>query len=101
MKKILFSVIIIMFFAISCSKDDDEGFMSNATILGPDYRKCMCCGGWFVKIDTATWRFYDLPSNSGFNLDTATFPLSVQLDWKKKDSACLSDEIIVLKIKKK
>ena len=101
MKRILFSVIILLFLALSCSKEETEGYMSNGTILGPDYRKCMCCGGWFIKIDTTTWRFFDLPSNNGIVLDSEKFPLSVQLDWMKKDSACLSDEIIVLRIMKK
>jgi hypothetical protein len=90
----------IMFGFILLEKTDDD-YMSNGVITGADFRECMCCGGWFIDIDTNRWRLFDIPENSGIKLDTEKFPLNVRLDWKKKDSACMSDEIIVLRIRKR
>jgi hypothetical protein len=63
-------------------------------ISGYDYRKCVCCGGLFINIDTETYRFYDIPANSGFNYsDTLVFPIPVMVQWKPAQNQCLGDEI--------
>ena len=97
--KIIISVSILLFALsiVSCSLGEDE-FKSNGTITGYDTRECGCCGGYFIEIDNATYRFFDLPKNSGLNLDNPTFPIYVKLDWTKDPNACLGDEIIVQRI---
>ena len=98
MKRIITAELIAFILIItSCSMNEDE-FRSNGTITGHDDRECVCCGGYFINIDKATYRFFDLPRNSNINLDSATFPIYVKLDWTKDPNACLGDEIIVSRI---
>lgn len=78
----------------TCKKDDIE-FESKGVITGPDFRKCICCGGWFIGIGGETYRFYELPSESDLDLENSAFPIEVKLNWHKKANACMSDEIII------
>ena len=104
MKKIL----IVLFFFVSvftaCKKNENppanDGF-SDGTITGIDFRKCMCCGGYFIKIDTIQYRFYENPDTNIIKLDGAVFPIYVKLKWKLKNNPCLSDLIDVLLLKKR
>lgn len=75
--------------------------MNQAKILEPDYRMCVCCGGWFIKIDNDTLRFYELPSDFNIDLNTETLPIEVELNWEKDKNDCLGDEIIIDAIRKK
>lgn len=75
--------------------------MNQAKILEPDYRMCVCCGGWFIKIDNDTLRFYELPSDCNIDLNTETLPIEVELNWEKDKNDCLGDEIIIDAIRKK
>lgn len=79
---------------------EEKVWMDQGTITGADYRKCMCCGGWFIEIKNEPYRFYKLPEKSGIDLQEEKFPLEVQLNWEKDTSACLGDEIIILEIEK-
>ena len=75
--------------------------MDQGTITGYDYRKCMCCGGWFVEIGDSTWRFDQIPEGCTINFDEAIFPMEVYLNWLIKDPLCLGDEIVVSRLEKK
>ena len=97
---IILSTLLISLSISSCSLEEDE-FRSNGTITGYDVRECSCCGGFYIEIDNATYRFYDLPKNSKLNLENPTFPIYVKLDWTKDADACLGDEIIVSRIEKR
>ena len=97
--KLLIIGIIVVF--ISCSDEDQEmGLTDVGTITAMDYRKCMCCGGWFIEINSETYRFNELPENSNLNLNNETLPIEVNLDWVVDENACLGDEIIVNRITK-
>jgi hypothetical protein len=98
MKKVL-TLFIIAAWLVSCRQEpcyDDSG-----TIIGFDYRKCMCCGGWFIEINRDTLRFDQLPEGCTINLDNPDFPIEVWLDWKPKDPRCLGDEIIISRMELK
>lgn len=75
--------------------------MNQAKILEPDYSMCVCCGGWFIKIDNETLRFYELPSDCNIDLNAETLPIEVELNWEKDKNDCLGDEIIIHAIRKK
>ncbi len=97
--KFLFAfTFLLIFFSTGCK--EEKVWMDQGTITGADYRKCMCCGGWFIKIKEDQYRFYQLPDNSGIDLQEEKFPLEVHVNWKKDTAACLGDEIIVLEIGK-
>ena len=94
-KKLSFFLILVTAFTF-CEKDD---YMSKGIILGPDYRMCACCGGWYIKIDTTTYEFESLPDNSNINLQADTFPINVKLDWKLSDRvACPNKYITITRI---
>jgi len=95
----LISVLIITLSVASCSMEEDE-FRSSGTITGYDIRECACCGGYFIEIESETYRFFNLPNNSNLNLENPTFPIPVKLNWIKDPSACLGDEILIFKIEK-
>ena len=100
MKILLFIGLAALLSNCACSLSEDD-FMNNGTITGYDIRECSCCGGFFIDIENITYRFYDLPANSGLDLTDARFPVYVKLDWQNDPNACLGDEIIVLKIESK
>lgn len=98
--KILIVVLILFAGIISCSDSGDE-YMNDAVITGIDVRECSCCGGYYIDIESITYRFYELPANSGIDLTDGRFPVHVKLDWQNDPDACLGDEIIVLRIDRK
>ena len=72
--------------------------MDSGTITGLDPRDCMCCGGWFIEIRDTMRRFDQVPADCVIDFNTITYPLKVKLDWKKKDTLCLGDEIRVTRM---
>lgn len=98
MKPILYLSFLLLILT-GCSKD--RGYKDSGTIIGPDYRKCMCCGGWFIKIDQDTLRFDRLPRWCAVELTDVMYPVEVYLDWQQKDPKCLGDEIVVTRIELK
>jgi len=98
MKNLVY-MILLTGLLTACSKD--KGLMDSGTIIGQDYRKCMCCGGWFIRIEKDTLRFDQLPRWCTINLDDAKYPIDVRLNWHHKDPKCLGDEIIVTGIELK
>jgi hypothetical protein len=75
--------------------------MSEGQIQGPDFSMCACCGGWFISIDNDRYRFYELSEESDLDLENETFPITVRLNWRKREHQCLGDEIIVEAIERK
>ena len=94
---------ILTFGLTFCEKysreDLNSGFQSTGVITGPDPRMCPspCCGGWFIIIDSSTWEFDSLPSNSGIDLIKAAFPLKVRLDWQHATTGLCSENRIIIK----
>ncbi|MEO1254073.1 MAG: hypothetical protein AAFY41_04175 [Bacteroidota bacterium] len=83
----------------SCSEDEQEkDFQDLGSIVGEDVRLCACCGGWFIEINSETYRFLELPSNSEVSLETSEYPIQVKLDWASDSNGCLEDEIVIERI---
>ena len=105
MKTIILFFIFGSILLLSCSKDsstnNDNLYKSDGVITGYDYRKCICCGGWFIVIQDSTYRFKEIPKDGILYLNNETFPLTVELDWKKSTEPCIGDEITVVRIRKK
>ena len=102
---ILFGLGIIIFGVINCQKqkDNTDNYRSIGTITGQDVRMCPspCCSGWFIKIDSLTYEFDTLPTNSNINLEKETFPLMVKLDWQLSNIIeCPNKRITIQKIAK-
>ncbi|MFA6127232.1 MAG: hypothetical protein WC699_08015 [Bacteroidales bacterium] len=97
--KHLLPLILLLVLMTGCKKD--HGYDNSGTIFGQDYRKCMCCGGWFIEIEKDTLRFQTMPEGCAINLTDALYPVEVYLDWHYPDPQCMGDEIIVTRIELK
>ena len=98
MKRFIF---ISLFLALLAGCQHEPCFDNSGTILGFDSRKCMCCSGWFVKINQDTLRFQTLPEGSTFDLSDPEYPIEVYLDWHYPDPQCMADLIVVTRIELK
>ena len=95
--KVLLSVFLVI--TLLCCKTDDIKYQSEGLILGPDLRMCACCGGWLITIETITYRFDSLPRKSNIDLQKATFPMKVLLNWSfSNNSACSENPIEIQEI---
>lgn len=76
---------------------DETNTTSTGLILGYDPAMCMCCGGWIIQIEDSDepYRFYNLPDNSGIDLEHAIFPISVEFSWHL-DLTCGSIHILII-----
>ena len=92
------SILIMLLLSSGCG--EEEVWMDQGTITGADFRKCMCCGGWFINIKKEQYRFYKLPKGSGIDLQSESLPLEVQLNWEQDTTACMGDEILIKEIEK-
>lgn len=113
MKKVIqiLKLCAIILLVLSCSKNDDKiidkpqekaiVYESTATITGRDMALCACCGDWKIVIDNMVYpininlpfiyQFKFLPANSNINLETATFPLNVKINWSIDNNTCNGD----------
>jgi hypothetical protein len=96
--KRFFLIAITVLLAAGCRKEDK--LMDSGIITGLDPRDCMCCGGWFVEIKDTVRRFDQVPADCIIDFNTVTYPLKVRLDWKKRDTLCLGDEIRVIRMER-
>ncbi len=94
--KVLLLILFTGIIFTGCTKE--EKTLDSGLISGMDPRMCMCCGGWFVEINDTIRRFDRVPADCTIDFTTVTYPLKVKLDWKKKDTLCLGDEIVVGKL---
>jgi hypothetical protein len=79
---------LLLFGLACCKKENDKGYMSGGVITGPDMRMCAspCCGGWYIEIDNQIFEFDAIPSNSDIDLQNATFPIFVKVQWTLLDT---------------
>jgi hypothetical protein len=96
MKIVIFFIIISGFY--SCHKDNND-YKSKGKILGSDFRMCICCGGYYIRIDTLTYEFDALPNNTSIDLQKDTFPIFVKLDWQlSTKTGCSNNRITIQRI---
>jgi hypothetical protein len=58
MKHTVLLMTLLMAGTFACQQKDP---LTKATILGTDPLMCGCCGGWFIQIDSVSYRTYQLP----------------------------------------
>ncbi|MEM8896708.1 MAG: hypothetical protein AAGC85_01325 [Bacteroidota bacterium] len=71
-----------------------------ASITGPDFRRCACCGGWFIEIADSTYRFQKFPDCSETEglANDVKYPLHVTVEFRVDPNPCLGDEIFLDKL---
>jgi hypothetical protein len=89
MKSKIIAVLLLSLILFDCSKKEvAKRYKSEGKITGADLALCPCCGGWYILVGEDTYRFDDVPANSGIDLTKETFPLKVKLDWEQVESNC-------------
>ena len=96
MRSKYFILTIIITFSLAFCKRENNDYLSDGIILGPDIRMCICCGGWYIEIGSATYEFDSLPDASNINLQQETFPVRVKLGWQLSDKAACPDKRIMI-----
>ena len=96
--KLKLFITFILAVLISCTSNTENECMDDATIIGSDYRECMCCGGWFIEIGEDTLRFDSLPEGSKIVIKDYELPLAVRVEWDARENPCLGDEIDIIKM---
>jgi len=90
--KLFLALILLLTLSFSCKSDDEDTreFDSVGLIIGLDAATCGCCGNWIIEIEDEInpYQFLELPDDSGIDLTTAEFPLSVKLNWTESASDC-------------
>jgi hypothetical protein len=90
---------ILILSTCSDSTDTNDGYTnSDAVIIGYDFRKCMCCGGWLVDISKDTLRIWNMPEDFNIILSEKEMPVNVRLAWIKMTDGCgatMKDIILV------
>ncbi|MEL6843341.1 MAG: hypothetical protein AAFP02_09010 [Bacteroidota bacterium] len=87
--------------AVACEKEALQ--KDDAVITAVDARKCALpfCGGYWIEIGEATYRFLELPEGVDFGtLDhNSDFPIAVKVKWSRPDDEDLkkAEDLIVLK----
>lgn len=86
-----------LFLLCGCCKNND--MMVNATITGEDYRKCMCCGGYYVQLpNNQEIRAINVVEN---NVISNVFPIDVKITYEKTTSCPSSENVIKITAIKK
>lgn len=70
-----------------------------AIITSQDYRRCYCCGGYYIKIGQETYRYLPFSSVNGTVFPENDLPRLVWVQWQKDPDPCLGDEIIITSIR--
>ena len=93
MKYLLLITLSIGCLFSSCKKSSSStSYMNAATIKGPNYTVPACGAAYFIVVHgiaDSEAQFDTLPSGSGIDLTTATFPINVRINWHhNNDDAC-------------
>jgi hypothetical protein len=83
--RIYIIILISSLLVFSCEK---EKYESAGTITGADLSMCACCGGYFITIDGAKYRFDKLQLPDNFTFNDNQLPLKVELNWKLNNELC-------------
>jgi hypothetical protein len=87
MKKIIWVLLSTFLLVTACKKTTVPSFQSEGTVFKEDFALCPCCGGFFIKINSDTLRFFKLPEASGI-LTNTPLPYRLKLDWQRDTAGC-------------
>lgn len=85
MKATFYVLLLCITILLGCEK---EKFASTGIITGQDFALCACCGGYFIDIEDVSYRFEKSVLPSDFTFTDSQLPLTVELDWKLRNTAC-------------
>ncbi len=80
-------LILGMFLSLFACKKTAIAPADEGTVFTKDLALCACCGGFFIKINNDTMRFYKFPDGTGIS-DTTPLPYRIRLDWQRDTVGC-------------
>ena len=89
---------------ISCNKTSSRIMYSDAGIItGPNMLICptKCCSGYYIEINGTRYLFEQLPANSGIDLQSAAYPIMVDLNWNAITGCSSPQTIEITAVKKR
>ncbi|MEO1260039.1 MAG: hypothetical protein AAFZ15_14695 [Bacteroidota bacterium] len=97
---VLFVLFVVGGILLTACKDDEPAVKKSdctteASLIGMDARRCACCGGWFIQIESETYRALTLPEEFTNTLALYSLPMDIYVDWSPETTPCLGDEIVV------
>lgn len=91
MKKLLLILGILLTAVVlqNCQKENKlcPDDWQEAAIIGQDFRRCFCCGGWFIDLGQDTVRAFTLPQSFEIDQDS-NFPVTVCLTYEALLGPC-------------
>lgn len=98
-RNILFTILMAAFTLLACEDDlkEDEGELTEAVVLGRDFSKWLCGGGWFIATSTDTVTVQQIPNEEimsvlAGNSFTADTPLSVNVRFSEHPTSTCATE---------
>jgi len=85
MRAKLFILFTCTILALGCEKSK---FAGTGIIKGQDFALCACCGGYFIEINDISYRFDKSVLPAGFTFSENQLPLTVELNWKLRNTSC-------------
>lgn len=91
MRLMIFLFVVVISW-VSCEKETQK---HNGYITGIDARRCACfgvrcgcCNGYWLTVEDTAYLFQDLPKGSDIDLENATFPIPVKVDYYQPSDSC-------------
>lgn len=102
MKSQIVFLLVLILSCFACNKEGSgscpEG-LEEGEIIGQDFRKCACCGGWWIEIGTDTLRSFTLPNNVELddNLLGADMAIPICISYEKATDCNIWEDLIEIK----
>jgi hypothetical protein len=86
-----------MFASIPLSAQESESCTFEALVIGKDISKCLCCGGWQVKVGEHVYLTNEISqlSLSGDDTWTSEFPIPIKINFGVLEFGC-DNRIVIL-----
>lgn len=96
MNRLLLSIFLLsVSFHFGCNKAVDECTRCDHTayLLYPDYRDCICCTGWYVKVDDDTFKVYEFPQQDSVYeyIEKNGLPVKISMSYVDTTDMCNED----------
>lgn len=88
---IILTLLTIILILNSCYKNDEPGNCNKTgEIIFYEYKECLCCPGWVIKIGNDTIKTELLPNQEIVmdEIEKNGFPISILLEYKDTTGIC-------------
>ncbi|MFW5656087.1 MAG: hypothetical protein ACOC0R_04960 [Mariniphaga sp.] len=102
-RNLLYAIGLLALSVVSCNKDEKYSCEHDGKIIAYDFRECMCCPGWYIKINDDTLKFSAVPGEDALwqEVNIEGFPVYVEITYQPVTGECADEnwEATCLKIK--